>query len=91
MNPLANLACHNSDDCSLRNSSMASHPTHPEVATLYDRNIALWANLTTELLRPGQFECLDVDHLINEVIDLGHRGCDRLVSAVRLILHYELK
>ncbi|ASC70039.1 hypothetical protein XM38_009690 [Halomicronema hongdechloris C2206] len=70
---------------------MVTHPTQSELATLYERDIALWSNLMADLLRRGQFDQLDLEHLIEEVIDLGRRERDRLVSAVRLILHHLLK
>jgi len=70
---------------------MVTHPTQSELATLYERDIALWSTLMADLLRRGQFEQLDLEHLIDEVIDLGRRERDRLVSAVRLILHHLLK
>jgi len=44
-----------------------------------------------DLLRQGKFDQLDLDHLIEEVSDLGRRERDRLVSSVRLILHHLLK
>lgn len=70
---------------------MVTHPTQSELATLYERDIALWSTLMADLLRRGQFDQLDLEHLIDEVIDLGRRERDRLVSAIRLILHHLLK
>ena len=88
---IRNIPCHNETIHSLRHGAMVTHPNHSELATLYERDIALWSNLMAELLRQGQFDQLDLEHLIDEVIDLGRRERDRLVSAVRLILHHLLK
>ncbi len=62
-----------------------------DLATLYDRDIALWAEAIADLLRQGHFEQLDMEHLIDEVEDLGRRQRDRLTSSLRLILHHLLK
>jgi hypothetical protein len=62
-----------------------------DLATLYEHDIALWSDLMVDLLRQGKFDQLDIDHLIEEVSDLGRRERDRLVSSVRLILHHLLK
>ncbi|PSR15895.1 DUF29 domain-containing protein [filamentous cyanobacterium CCP3] len=70
---------------------MTTNLPRSDLAALYDRDIALWSEQMADLLRQGKFDQLDLEHLIDEVSDLGRRERDRLVSAVRLILHYLLK
>lgn len=70
---------------------MTTDLSRSDLATLYDRDIALWSDQMVDLLRQGKFDELDLEHLIDEVSDLGRRERDRLVSAVRLILHHLLK
>lgn len=62
-----------------------------DLASLYERDIALWSEQTVELLRQGRFDELDVAHLIDEVGDLSKRERDRLISSIRLIMHHLLK
>ncbi|PSN16960.1 DUF29 domain-containing protein [filamentous cyanobacterium CCT1] len=66
-------------------------PRSSDLAALYDHDIALWSEQMADLLRQGKFDQLDLEHLIDEVSDLGRRERDWLVSAVRLILHHLLK
>ncbi len=61
------------------------------LSQLYERDIALWAEQTADLLRQGKFDQLDLVNLIDEVEDLGRRERDRLFSSARLILHHLLK
>jgi hypothetical protein len=70
---------------------MTTNLSSSDLATLYEQDIALWSDLMVDLLRQGKFDQLDLDHLIEEVSDLGRRERDRLVSSVRLILHHLLK
>jgi len=70
---------------------MTANLSQSDLATLYERDIALWSDQMVDLLRQGKFDQLDVEHLIDEVSDLGRRERDRLVSSVRLILHHLLK
>jgi hypothetical protein len=62
-----------------------------DLADLYDRDVALWAERMVRLLREGKFTELDLEHLIDEVEDLGRRERDRLLSSARLIVHHLLK
>jgi predicted DNA-binding ribbon-helix-helix protein len=64
---------------------------HLDLDALYEQDIALWSDLMVELLRQGKFDQLDLEHLIEEVSDLGRRERDRLVSSIRLIVHHLLK
>jgi len=70
---------------------MTTNLSQSDLGILYEQDIALWSDRMVDLLRQGKFDQLDIDHLIEEVSDLGRRERDRLVSSVRLILHYLLK
>lgn len=59
--------------------------------TLYERDYGLWAEEMARLLATGQFSELDIDHLVEEVLDLSKRERDKLLSSMRLILHHLLK
>jgi len=43
------------------------------------------------LISSKRFDELDIENLVEEVIDLSKRDRDRLLSSIRLILHYLLK
>jgi predicted DNA-binding ribbon-helix-helix protein len=70
---------------------MALNLSRLDLATLYDRDIVLWSEAMVDLLQQGQFDQLDLKHLIDEVKDLGRRQRDRLISSIRLILLHLLK
>ncbi len=61
------------------------------LSQLHEQDIVRWAETMADLLRQGKFDQLDLEHLIDEVEDLGRRERDRLLSSVRLILQHLLK
>ncbi len=70
---------------------MTAKLSMPNLADLYERDIALWSERMVELLCEGKFDELDLENLIDEIGDLGKRERDRLLSSIRLILHHLLK
>ena len=60
-------------------------------ATAYDRDWAAWLDHQSQLLRERRFDELDLDHLIDEVNDLGISSYRVFVSAVRIVLLHMLK
>ncbi len=61
--------------------------TVAKVATLYDRDFALWIDETVQQLKSGNFSELDLENLIDEVESLGisqrktvHSFLDRLLE-----------
>ena len=38
----------------------------------YDRDIVAWANEQARLLREGRFEALDIEHIADEIEDVGN-------------------
>ncbi|MBN3939092.1 MAG: DUF29 domain-containing protein [Nostoc sp.] len=59
--------------------------------TLYEQDFYAWVEQTAELLRSHQWDTLDLEHLIEEVVDLGKSQQRALQSALRLILSHLLK
>jgi hypothetical protein len=61
------------------------------MGTLYDQDIAAWARLQAALLRDRQWDKLDVEHLAEEIADLGLRDSWELGQRFALLLSYLLK
>ncbi|MEH1972701.1 MAG: DUF29 domain-containing protein [Nostoc sp.] len=59
--------------------------------TLYEQDYCAWVEQIAELLRSHQWDTLDLEHLIEEVVDLGKSQQRALQSALRLILSHLLK
>jgi Domain of unknown function DUF29 len=56
--------------------------------TLYDADFVQWSDRTAQLLREQRFADLDLEHLIEEIEDLGNRHRDALESQLtRLLMH----
>jgi uncharacterized protein DUF29 len=58
---------------------------------LYDRDLQDWIEQTTQHLRNREFESLDIEHLIDELIDLGKAEKNALKSNLTILLAYLLK
>ncbi|WP_392533312.1 DUF29 domain-containing protein [Nostoc sp. C117] len=56
--------------------------------TLYDQDFYAWVEQTAELLQSHQWDTLDLEHLIEEVVDLGRSQQRALQSALRLVLSH---
>lgn len=61
------------------------------LSTLYDLDYSAWAAKTAELLREGRFSELDLDHLLEELGDMGKSQRHELVSRLRILLAHLLK
>jgi hypothetical protein len=59
--------------------------------TLYDRDLQLWIEQTIEKLNNRQFESLDIEHLIEELTDLGKSEKNALKSNLMILLAHLLK
>lgn len=59
--------------------------------TLYEQDYYAWVKQTAELLQSNQWDALDLEHLIEEVVDLGKNQQRALQSALRLVLSHLLK
>jgi Domain of unknown function DUF29 len=62
-----------------------------EAATLYETDFFEWTARTSELLRQGRFGELDVEHLAEEIEDMGKSERRALMSRVRVLLVHLLK
>ena len=59
--------------------------------TLYDHDLQLWIEQTIDQLKNREFELIDIEHLIEELIDLGNSEKNRLKSNLKILLAHLLK
>ncbi|GAX41229.1 hypothetical protein NIES4075_21980 [Tolypothrix sp. NIES-4075] len=59
--------------------------------TLYDRDLQLWIEQTISQLKSGEFETLDIEHLIEELTCLGKSEKNALRSNLKILLIHLLK
>lgn len=59
--------------------------------TLYDRDLQLWIEQTIGQLKNHEFESLDIEHLIEELVDLGKSDKNALRSNLKILLAHLLK
>lgn len=57
----------------------------------YDRDVILWAQEQAALLRSGDFSQLDIQHLADEIEDVGKSEKRELASRMSLLLEHLLK
>lgn len=57
----------------------------------YEADYAAWLDAQIDALREGRFEALDIEHLTDEVADLGISSYRSFVSALRIVLIHMLK
>jgi hypothetical protein len=62
-----------------------------DLDTLYDQNYAEWAKANADLLRRGKFSQLDIDHLVEELEDMGRSERNELESRLLVWLAHLLK
>ena len=60
-------------------------------ATRYDTDLYGWATAQATLLRAGSWDQLDLEHLIEEIEDVGHSQEDKLASHLLVLLTHLLK
>ncbi|MDZ7956725.1 MAG: DUF29 domain-containing protein [Aulosira sp. DedQUE10] len=58
---------------------------------LYDRDLQYWIEETIQQLRNREFESLDIEHLIEELVDLGKAEKNALKSNLTILLAHLLK
>ena len=58
---------------------------------LYERDLQQWIDQTVEQLRNREFGALDIEHLIEELIDLGKSEKNTLRSNLTMLLAHLLK
>lgn len=59
--------------------------------TLYDEDFFAWSKQTATLLRRAQFAAIDIEHLAEEVEDMGKRDLRELNGRLRVLLLHLLK
>ncbi|MBS3026813.1 MAG: DUF29 domain-containing protein [Dolichospermum sp. DET50] len=59
--------------------------------TLYDSDLQLWIERTIQQLQNHEFESLDIEHLIEELVDLGKSEKNTLRSNLKILLAHLLK
>lgn len=70
---------------------MAKTLAPPPDAHRYEKDFVAWARHQSELLRARRFDELDLDHLIEEVADLGISERHAALNRARQILEHFLK
>jgi hypothetical protein len=60
-------------------------------AGLYDEDFFEWTRRSAALLRAGRFERADIEHIAEEIEDMGKRDLNELNSRVRVLLGHLLK
>ncbi len=58
---------------------------------LYEHDYSAWAEANADLLRAGRFDQLDIEHLIEELRDMGKGEQRSLESRLRILLAHLLK
>jgi hypothetical protein len=57
----------------------------------YEDDVVAWANEQAQLLREGRFEQLDIEHLADEIEDVGKSEQRELANRMALLLAHLLK
>ncbi len=58
---------------------------------LYEQDYARWAQKQIELLRSGRFSDIDIEHLVEELRDMGKSERDELENRLTILLAHLLK
>ena len=72
------------------NPQAKSSPIGPGTS-LYDQDLSAWAAHNAQLLRKGQFKDLDIEHLIEELDDMGKSEKRGIYSQQKVLLMHLLK
>jgi hypothetical protein len=62
-----------------------------KLKTLYDEDFGLWIEQTIQQLQHHKFEALDIEHLVEELADLGKSERNALKSNLTILLAHLLK
>src|SRR5271167_769123 len=66
-------------------------PTGRSATTSYDKDVILWSEEQARLLRAGRFTELDVEHLADEIEDVGKSEKRELASRMAVLLAHLLE
>ena len=61
------------------------------MGTIYDKDVLLWSREQARLLRDGQFSRLDIEHLADEIEDVGKSEQRELANRMAVLLAHLLK
>ena len=81
----------------MSNSKAAASARRPRggkgltTATAYDKDVILWSQEQARLLRAGRFAELDIEHLADEIEDVGKSEKRELASRMAVLLAHLLK
>jgi hypothetical protein len=64
---------------------------HMSTTASYEHDVIAWANEQARLLRAGQFDRLDIEHLAEEIEDVGKSEQRELASRMAVLLAHLLK
>ena len=62
-----------------------------QIKTLYAEDFGLWIEQTIQHLQNHKFEALDIEHLVEELVDLGKSERNALKSNLTILMAYLLK
>jgi hypothetical protein len=65
--------------------------TLADLSVLYDEDFFAWTRRSAELLRAGQFAQADIEHIAEEIEDMGKRDLRGLDNRVEVLLIHLLK
>jgi hypothetical protein len=65
--------------------------TESSTGALYDEDFFEWTRRNAELLRGGRLEQADIEHIAEEIEDMGKRDLKELNSRVRVLVGHLLK
>jgi hypothetical protein len=70
---------------------MGAKTLKPATASLYDEDFAVWTAETARLLRAGLFDEVDIEHVAEEIEDMGKRDKRELHSRLTVLILHLLK
>src|SRR5437588_12681668 len=70
---------------------MGAKTLKPVRAKLYDEDFAVWTSETARLLRAGRFDEVDIEHVAEEIEDMGKRDKRELRSRLTVLIVHLLK
>ena len=62
-----------------------------KMGTSYEKDVVAWANEQAALLRAGKFSALDIEHIAEEIEDVGKSERRELASRMAVLLAHLLK
>jgi type II secretory pathway component PulM len=72
-------------------SAMGAKTLKPATAGLYDEDFAIWTSETARLLRERRFDEVDIEHVAEEIEDMGKRDKRELYSRLTVLIAHLLK